>query len=113
MNMNSLLAFILACVLVACGQKTEAPVPVAAPVDTPAPALPPTDDPNVATAKRAVLAVLKDPSSAQFEDVKGGEVNGDPTVCGKVNAKNAMGGYVGFKRFCWTGKNGLMPFSGE
>lgn len=40
---------------------------------------------------------LKDPESARFRTVfispKG------KAVCGEVNAKNAMGGYAGFKRF--------------
>lgn len=48
-------------------------------------------------AMAAVSKDLKDPSSAQFRNVriKGGH------VCGEVNAKNAMGGYVGFQRFSW------------
>lgn len=47
------------------------------------------------SAKELVAARLLDPRSAQFEDV----VSGDGVVCGRVNAKNRMGGYVGFKRF--------------
>lgn len=112
---NILLALILASLLVACGQKTEAPAPVAAPLPT-IPDPPPNIDGTagmVFDAKQAVLAVLKDPSSAQFQDLKGVEMNGDPTVCGKVNAKNAMGGYAGFKQFCWKKSTGLMGFSGE
>ncbi|WP_286434742.1 hypothetical protein ACDW34_09275 [Acinetobacter piscicola] len=42
-------------------------------------------------AKEAVLMSLKDPDSAQFQNVKG--------YCGEVNSKNSYGGYVGFKRF--------------
>lgn len=38
---------------------------------------------------------LTDPASAQFKDV----VVGDYFVCGRVNAKNRMGGYIGFQRF--------------
>lgn len=38
---------------------------------------------------------LKDPSSAQFKDV----VLSHVYVCGQVNSKNSMGGYVGFKHF--------------
>ncbi len=110
MNKNILLALTLASFLTACGQKTEAPAPapVAAAPAPVAPPAPPPEDPNVARAKQAVLQALKDPGSAQFQDVNGGEVKGDITVCGKVNAKNAMGGYVGFRQFCWTQKNGLM-----
>lgn len=38
-----------------------------------------------------VVAGLKDPDSAKFRDQYG--------VCGEVNAKNALGGYVGYRRF--------------
>lgn len=38
---------------------------------------------------------LTDPASAQFKDV----VVGNYYVCGRVNAKNRMGGYTGFQRF--------------
>ena len=41
--------------------------------------------------KDAVLSTLKDPDSAQFQNVKG--------YCGEVNSKNSYGGYVGFKRY--------------
>lgn len=41
--------------------------------------------------KEAVLNSLKDPDSAQFQNVKG--------YCGEVNSKNSYGGYVGFKRY--------------
>lgn len=40
-------------------------------------------------------AQLKDPESAQFKDV----VLSHVYVCGQVNSKNSMGGYVGYKRF--------------
>lgn len=39
----------------------------------------------------AVKKSLKDPNSAQFQNVKG--------YCGEVNAKNSYGGYTGYKRF--------------
>ncbi|WP_252108847.1 MULTISPECIES: hypothetical protein [unclassified Halomonas] len=57
---------------------------------------------------RAINAVsrdLKDPSSAQFRDIFGVQQlrGGDRvTVCGSVNAKNAYGGYVGYKPFSYT-----------
>ena len=41
--------------------------------------------------EEAVKKVLKDPNSAQFQNIKG--------ICGEVNAKNSYGGYTGFKRF--------------
>jgi len=46
-------------------------------------------------AKALVLASLKDPASAQFRNLRK-NFNG---VCGEVNAKNAFGGYTGFKTF--------------
>lgn len=44
-------------------------------------------------AKEAVKRLLNDPESAQFSDMQDGKGKGD--VCGMVNAKNRMGGYVG------------------
>lgn len=48
-------------------------------------------------AKTAVKALLNDPDSAQFTDVRPGKSAGD--MCGMVNAKNRMGGYVGATPF--------------
>lgn len=47
-------------------------------------------------AKQALEATLTDPSSVQYQNVV--TYNGG-VVCGQYNAKNAMGGYVGFKPF--------------
>jgi hypothetical protein len=57
---------------------------------------------NIDDAKKAIEAGLKDPLSAQYQNVieYGGGV-----VCGAVNAKNSMGGYVGFKPFIYNGKS--------
>lgn len=41
--------------------------------------------------KEAILNTLKDPDSAQFQNING--------YCGEVNSKNSYGGYVGFKRY--------------
>ena len=47
-----------------------------------------------------VASELNDPSSAQFRNVT---LNRNTrTVCGEVNAKNAYGGYVGFRWFART-----------
>jgi hypothetical protein len=35
--------------------------------------------------KEAILSTLKDPDSAQFQNIKG--------YCGEVNSKNSYGGY--------------------
>lgn len=44
-------------------------------------------------AKDAVKSMLNDPDSAKFSHLSNGVGKGD--VCGLVNAKNRMGGYVG------------------
>ena len=55
-------------------------------------------------AERYVSLSLKDPSSAQFSSkiYRGGGVM---VVCGKVNSKNAFGGYTGYKQFITNGVN--------
>lgn len=50
---------------------------------------------TVREAKPAVAALLKDPSSAQFDSI---QAIGS-CVTGKVNAKNEFGGYTGFVEF--------------
>ena len=46
-------------------------------------------------AHRAVAAMLVDPSSAEFRD----EVSSSSAICGDVNGRNRMGGYVGYSRY--------------
>jgi hypothetical protein len=55
-------------------------------------------------AKREVRQHLVDPSSAQFESVHENPKNG--AVCGLVNAKNRMGGYVGASPFVYEKSSG-------
>ena len=55
----------------------------------------------VKEAEDAVARQLRDPESAQFRDVKYFQ----RYVCGEVNAKNGMGGYVGFTRFIYDQEN--------
>lgn len=55
------------------------------------------EDERFIAAKSAVEKTLLDPSSAQFRNMHIAKLK--PIVCGEVNAKNRMGGYVGFKRF--------------
>jgi hypothetical protein len=57
-------------------------------------------------AKATVTAKLKDPTSAQFTDMKRAmrpSVKGNPldTICGLVNAKNSYGSYQGPVRFVY------------
>ncbi len=50
--------------------------------------------------KKLVLDQLKDPESAQFKEVFiHKQIGKSDSICGKVNAKNALGGYVGYRRF--------------
>ena len=49
---------------------------------------------------RAVLSELRDPSSAQFRNVRRIQRdNGSTVFCGEVNARNGYGGMAGFTRF--------------
>ena len=61
---------------------------------------------DVTAAKDAVRATLKDPASAQWKDVY---AISDGVACGQVNAKNAYGGYVGFRSFLL--RDGRLHFS--
>lgn len=71
--------------------------------DLPSSAPSPTFDHEelIRAAKTAVERDLRDPMSAQYRDIRvvPGQVD---IVCGEVNAKNAYGGYVGFRRFVAT-----------
>jgi len=42
---------------------------------------------------------LRDPSSAQFRNLRVVDGANGPYLCGEINAKNNSGGYVGFKPF--------------
>lgn len=42
---------------------------------------------------------MKDPNSVEFRNVRESIYQGDPYVCGEVNAKNGFGAYGGYKRF--------------
>jgi hypothetical protein len=51
-----------------------------------------------AAAMKAVMAKLVDPYSAQFEALRPWETDAG-SICGRVNAKNRLGGYDGFRPF--------------
>ena len=53
------------------------------------------DEQIIELALEAVRSVLKDPYSAQFEDLRVVDYQAGKVVCGHVNAKNSYGGYVG------------------
>lgn len=53
-----------------------------------------------ATQARAFKESLADPFSAQVDNVQVfAAPNGNRMICGKINAKNAFGGYIGFQTF--------------
>lgn len=55
---------------------------------------------EIEKAKEAVADKLRDPGSAQFRNVKEGDLTSNLNpVCGEVNGKNAFGGYTGYQRF--------------
>lgn len=52
------------------------------------------------TLKNRVATTLNDPQSAQFRNIKLSELSADEKfLCGEINAKNQLGGYVGFRPF--------------
>ena len=64
---------------------------------------------TIVAAKRAVRASLKDPDSAQFKDVYANYTEEFLVVaCGRVNSKNSLGGYTGYKRFVSNGKSAII-----
>lgn len=53
-------------------------------------------------AKQAVTGNLSDPYSAQFDKLR--PTVADPaSICGRFNAKNQAGGYIGFRPFLFNG----------
>lgn len=52
---------------------------------------------DIDQAREAVAEQLKDPGSAKFQNER--VVGSDNTVCGEVNSKNSVGGYVGFSSY--------------
>lgn len=55
-------------------------------------------------AREFVTDNLKDPDSAQFKNQNG--------LCGEVNSKNSLGGYVGFQRFI-AGRSDFVVFEND
>jgi hypothetical protein len=53
----------------------------------------------IVQSQEGVRKRLKDPSSAEFRNVRFNDADGTPVVCGEVNSKNSYGGYGGFQRF--------------
>ena len=60
-------------------------------------------------AKATASNSLRDPKSAQFENVRVSyKMPGKAVVCGHVNAKNGFGGYAG--RMRWMGTGSVVTF---
>jgi hypothetical protein len=66
--------------------------------------------------KAAMTRKLTDPQSAQWGNFwNATQADGGPLVCGAVNAKNTMGGYIGMTGFTYEPKvdRAIMLFSGR
>lgn len=64
---------------------------------------------TIVAAERAVRGELKDPDAAQFKDVRANYTEEFGVVaCGRVNAKNELGGYTGFRRFVSSGRSVIL-----
>lgn len=57
---------------------------------------------TIPKARQPVQALMRDPASAQFRNER---IASGGVLCGEVNSKNAMGGYVGFKKFISMGSS--------
>jgi hypothetical protein len=105
-------AVVAVCVSLAACQPVPpvAPLtPVVGPVP-PATITPAATDALFAKAKRVLSRDLKDPESTRFDGLVRRvmpNARGEPTevVCGRMNAKNSFGAYVGYRAFAY------LPFS--
>jgi len=62
-------------------------------------------------AREPMISLLKDPASAQTRNER---ITKAGVLCGEVNAKNSMGGYVGFKKYISYGpENNFIEGSGR
>jgi hypothetical protein len=57
---------------------------------------------NHSKARAAVLRLLFNPASAEFDVLRSVKVDDAKYVCGNVNAKDKSGAYAGFKAFVYT-----------
>jgi hypothetical protein len=64
---------------------------------------------TIVAAERAVRGELKDPGAAQFRDVRANYTEEFGVVaCGRVNTKNELGGYTGYRRFVSGGRTVIL-----
>ena len=90
--MRLVIALALVVGLVGCGSSIQSVEPIEL-----------TDD-QLALVKEEAANAMKDPQSAQFRNIRAAMVTFEGQspkidVCGEMNARNAFGGYVGFKTF--------------
>ena len=57
------------------------------------------DDRFIFAAEDVLKAKLRDPSSAEFTNVRVSRTAGVPAACGEVNSRNGFGGMTGPQRF--------------
>jgi hypothetical protein len=55
--------------------------------------------PSYHQGQAAILDKLYDPDSAEFRNLYFSKFSGFAVLCGKVNARNRLGGYTGFQPF--------------
>jgi hypothetical protein len=66
---------------------------------------------KMSKAKEAISQMLFDPDSAQFHDLRRAKrIGGREVICGEVNAKNKLGGYVGRQPFAYDPSIGVAVF---
>lgn len=68
-------------------------------------------DEMIKSAKKALADRMKDPDSVQFKDVV--FVEETKAVCGRFNAKNNYGAYVGFELFTIGEDNAVHVYGGD
>jgi hypothetical protein len=64
---------------------------------------------EVAAMQEKVRDLMRDPESARFRNLR----RVGQTLCGEINAKNAMGGYVGYRHFHYNGVLSVDPGEGN
>jgi hypothetical protein len=62
----------------------------------------------ISDAEKAVAEPMFDPAAVTFRNVGVRTFAGKPYICGQFNAKNRLGGYVGYQDFLYGGKGTLV-----
>lgn len=72
-----------------------------------------SEEDAVLKAKDVIRQELKDPSSAQFQNMQVKSYSNGKVICGEVNGKNSYGGYVGFKKFVASPRSATLLSTGN